>query len=183
MKRYYLYIHINKVNGKVYVGWTGNPKYRWNYGHGYSYNKHFFSAIKKYGWSKGFLHIIVRSDLSYNEALDLERRYIYLFRANDPQFGYNQTEGGEGCDKGKDSYSKKYQQEYDKQHYEENREERKAHQRQYYQDNKEAIKKKSKIYQDAHKEKIREYMRKYRDEHREKFREYQRKYSKKNPNI
>ena len=45
---YSVYIHINKVNGKKYVGVTrGKPENRWRKGNGYKYNTHFFSAIQK----------------------------------------------------------------------------------------------------------------------------------------
>ena len=39
-------------NGKVYIGITSREaKLRWNCGNGYNNNKHFKSAIVKYGWN------------------------------------------------------------------------------------------------------------------------------------
>ena len=47
---YTVYMHKNKINGKVYVGITKQkPKNRWNYGNGYLNSGHFIKAIRKYG--------------------------------------------------------------------------------------------------------------------------------------
>ena len=47
---YSVYKHITP-SGKVYIGLTGNePKRRWDCGHGYKSNPHFWNAIKLYGW-------------------------------------------------------------------------------------------------------------------------------------
>lgn len=86
------------------------------YGWGYKRNKHFFAAIQKYGWD-GFYHIKVRTGLSKDEANELERRWIYLFRADNHIYGYNHTKGGEGMDLGKDSYSKEYISDYNQQYH------------------------------------------------------------------
>ena len=52
MKRYWVYVHTCP-NGKRYVGCTTRvkPEFRWAEGKGYQTNKHFYSAIQKYGWS------------------------------------------------------------------------------------------------------------------------------------
>jgi len=48
---YKIYIHINKVNGKMYVGITKQtPEDRWKNGTGYDTSPKFYNAIKKYGW-------------------------------------------------------------------------------------------------------------------------------------
>ena len=61
---YYVYIHTCKVNGKKYVGVTGrNPESRWKEGRGYKTNKHFYSAILKYGWTN-FEHEVFEVDTS-----------------------------------------------------------------------------------------------------------------------
>lgn len=48
---YCVYAHINKVNGKIYIGQTcRKPEYRWNDGKGYKECTYFYNAIEKYGW-------------------------------------------------------------------------------------------------------------------------------------
>lgn len=55
-RKYIVYIHKNKINGKVYVGITHytNPEKRWSYG--YCGNPYFQSAISKYGFKSGTSH-------------------------------------------------------------------------------------------------------------------------------
>jgi group I intron endonuclease len=91
---YCLYVHKNKSNGKSYVGITSQPpKQRWHGGSNYSQNQHFTRAIKKYGWD-GFDHLIIKDNLSKEEACELEKYYIRELKSNDPEFGYNILDGG-----------------------------------------------------------------------------------------
>lgn len=98
-KNYKVYVHINKLNNKKYVGITKQDvKRRWQSGYGYfTQNKtnYFWNAIKKYGW-QGFKHIILEDNLTYEEANNKERYYISLYNSNNPKYGYNLTLGGEG---------------------------------------------------------------------------------------
>lgn len=90
-----VYIHKNKTNGKVYVGITSRkPEIRWKNGKGYVQNKHFSSAIEKYGWD-GFTHEIVCEGLQKEEAWRIERKLIEDNKSNNPLFGYNNSVGGE----------------------------------------------------------------------------------------
>lgn len=92
-----VYVHINKLNEKAYVGITSkeNPNHRWNSGRGYKENPYFYSAIEKYGWD-GFEHIIICDDLTESEAKQMERDLIKCWLTQDRSFGYNMTSGGDG---------------------------------------------------------------------------------------
>ena len=92
-----VYVHVNKADGKRYVGITSKPKpeHRWNGGRGYKENPHFYAAIEKYGWDE-FEHIIVESGLTHEEAKEMECSLISLWKTQDRNFGYNMTSGGEG---------------------------------------------------------------------------------------
>lgn len=96
-KLWTVYVHINKANGKAYVGITSkkNPNSRWNSGRGYWENPFFFSAINKYGWD-GFDHIVIRNDLQELDAKQMEKDLIKCWRTQEREFGYNMTSGGDG---------------------------------------------------------------------------------------
>lgn len=95
--KYCVYAHINKTNGKIYVGQTcKKPRERWSNGIGYKYNSHFWASIQKYGWD-GFEHEIIASNLTKEEADNFERLLIEKLNTINPDFGYNMTLGGEGC--------------------------------------------------------------------------------------
>ncbi len=87
-KKHCIYMHKNKVNGKVYIGQTlqDNPNNRWQNGHGYIKQSKFFSDIIKYGWLN-FEHIILERDLTQQEANDREDFWIKHF--NSCKNGYN----------------------------------------------------------------------------------------------
>ncbi len=95
-KRWCVYIHTNKINNKKYVGITSQipPEKRWDEGRGYYRNKHFTSAIKKYGWDN-FEHEIVADELTASEAEAMERCLIQEYNTMDQKYGYNLTSGGE----------------------------------------------------------------------------------------
>lgn len=96
-KPWKVYVHINKTNGKLYVGVTSKakPEHRWREGRGYHENTHFASAIKKYGWDN-FKHIILFDDLTEEQAKYTERLLIMTWQAQDNKHGYNMTSGGDG---------------------------------------------------------------------------------------
>ena len=67
-KSYCVYLHTNKINGKVYVGLTSmSPEERWKNGKGYCNNSHFKSAIEKYGWDN-FEHEIIKRGLTKDDG-------------------------------------------------------------------------------------------------------------------
>lgn len=81
-------------SGKVYIGITSRvPKYRWNKGNGYTSNKHFVNAIKKYGW-ENIKHEILFTDLTKEEAEAKEIELIAFYNSANPDFGYNRSLGG-----------------------------------------------------------------------------------------
>ena len=104
-----LYMHKNKINNKVYIGYTSyDANTRWGVngkrylakkGDKYRHSR-FAYALQKYGWDN-FEHIILRDDIdTIEEAHKLECELINKYNATDDRFGYNMTNGGEGT-KGK----------------------------------------------------------------------------------
>lgn len=94
-KRWYVYMHINKINDKKYIGITSMdpPAKRWNYGFGYQNSKHFWNAIQKYGWNN-FKHEILFAGLTKQEACDKEIELIALYDTTNQDMGYNVAPGG-----------------------------------------------------------------------------------------
>lgn len=96
-----VYIHENKINGKMYVGITGRePEKRWLKGKGYTKSKTVFSsAISKYGWD-GFYHYVISDKLTKVEAEKEEIDFIKIWNLTDREYGYNIARGGyEGLSK------------------------------------------------------------------------------------
>jgi group I intron endonuclease len=91
-----IYKYTNRINGKVYVGKTVNPRVRHNV-HTCNARKGsptlFARAIRKYG-----IESFIREFLCEIEELDgfVEMVFIAALKANNPSFGYNLTDGGEG---------------------------------------------------------------------------------------
>ena len=92
-----IYLHRNKINNKVYIGQTiqSNLNHRWKNGEGYKTCYYFYNAIQKYGWDN-FEHIILEQNENWTqeELNNKEKEYINLYKANNPQFGYNISSGG-----------------------------------------------------------------------------------------
>ena len=98
-KVYIVYQHKNKINGKSYIGITcQKPEYRWGAdGNRYIKCPLFWNAIQKYGWDC-FDHIILYTDLSEEEAYEMEQKIIAELHTTDPNYGYNLSIGGSGGD-------------------------------------------------------------------------------------
>ena len=91
---YCVYLHVNKIDGKKYVGQTCQiPEKRWKEGKGYKGCVHFFNAIIKYGWDN-FDHMIIADNLNHEEANYLETALITALKTMDSEYGYNMTSGG-----------------------------------------------------------------------------------------
>ena len=87
---YCVYKHVNKSNGKMYIGVTSNLYRRWqNKGARYSSSPVFYNAILKYGWD-GFDHVVIKRGLTKEEAFAMETSLIKEHRGN----LYNVAEGG-----------------------------------------------------------------------------------------
>lgn len=94
-----VYMHINKINGKKYIGITSkHPNKRWgNNGHGYKKNQHFWNAIQKYGWDN-FKHDILLTNETFDYVCKVEKCLIRHYKTNNYLYGYNLTSGGDkGC--------------------------------------------------------------------------------------
>ena len=102
-RKWIIYCHTNKINGKKYIGTTcKSPSHRWRgNGIGYCNNNHFYNAICKYGWNN-FEHTILFCNLTKDDAYLIESKLIKQFNTTDQDYGYNISSGGFG---GKGIYS------------------------------------------------------------------------------
>lgn len=106
MGEYTVYRHVTP-NGKMYVGITSQDvKQRWRRGNGYYNNKHFYSAINKYGWDN-IRHEVLLSGLSKNDANLAEMIFIHYWKLTDSNYGYNIENGGDAIDKHSDETKRK----------------------------------------------------------------------------
>lgn len=93
-EQHVVYVHINKINGKVYVGQTKSIKRRWKMeGIDYQKSSYFYNAIQKYGWDN-FEHKILKEGLSQEEANYWEDYYINYYDSLNHKKGYNIRHGG-----------------------------------------------------------------------------------------
>lgn len=97
-----IYCHINKINGKRYIGLSKNPKKRWGFqGNNYKNNHHklFWKAILKYGWNN-FDHLILEENIPTLEIANEREKYwiayYHTYIGDTNCWGYNATIGGDG---------------------------------------------------------------------------------------
>ena len=91
---YTIYAHVNKTNGKMYIGQTSvKPEERWKNGNAYKNSRYFSNAIEKYGWD-GFEHIILHSNLTKEQADLIEEELIKQYDTTNRAKGYNIRHGG-----------------------------------------------------------------------------------------
>lgn len=91
---YTIYKHTTP-SGKVYTGITEcTVEKRWENGSGYKSNKHFYSAIEKYGRDNIKYEIVV-TGLNKQQACKVEQSLIKYFDSTNPNKGYNHSIGGE----------------------------------------------------------------------------------------
>ena len=105
-KKYIVYLHVNKINGKVYVGITkyDDPNRRWRNGREYRRNVLFTRVINKYGWD-GFNHIVIFKNLPEEAASRIETLLIKRYRKRG--ICYNIADGGQGTSAMNDIIRKK----------------------------------------------------------------------------
>ena len=91
-----IYLHINKITNKKYVGrtcHTENPNKRWKNGEGYKKQPYFYNDIIKHGWDN-FEHIILESGIPDNLIDKKENYWINFYESNNPEKGYNSRASG-----------------------------------------------------------------------------------------
>lgn len=114
-----IYLFINKLNNKKYVGQTYN-KYtdRWTAHKNATDTFYFHLALQKYGWDNFDKYVIEQSDFRLNTPEEIESLkkwldsretyYIKQFNSNNKKFGYNLTEGGTCLPKTINNYTPKH---------------------------------------------------------------------------
>ena len=108
-----IYKITNKVNGKVYIGQTSQKRgFKDRYccegdgiervynfhkkakERGDSYNNHLLSSIERHGFDNFDVEEIFDYALSEEELDEKEMIYIWKYKSNNREFGYNVLEGG-----------------------------------------------------------------------------------------
>lgn len=94
MKKYYVYAYLNIITGKIYIGWSINPKRRWKQHCVTKDNTSFHNAIQKYG-EECFEQYIIAYSTNLKEIKQKEIKFIKQFNTIRPN-GYNLSKGGDG---------------------------------------------------------------------------------------
>lgn len=97
-----IYCHCNTINQKVYIGQTYREKQRKieHLSHSKVKNSHFYNAIANYGYDSFSYSVLCRISSKSIQNLkvvlnSLERFFIKKYKSNNPNFGYNNTIGGD----------------------------------------------------------------------------------------
>lgn len=99
---FYIYVVHNISSNKIYVGKSHAPQTRWLKHLKVSKHKrniekfYIHRAISKHGIAN-FTFTIIQSFKNESDSLNAEKYWIKYFKSNNKNFGYNLTEGGEGC--------------------------------------------------------------------------------------
>lgn len=93
---YTIYKVVNKINGKVYIGFDSNWPNRQQVHKSNSKNidYKFYRAIRKHGWDNFFWEILYQSKEKNHTLQHMENYFIKEY--NSFENGYNSTLGGEG---------------------------------------------------------------------------------------
>ena len=111
-----VYKITNTKNNKVYIGITTKKHgFRQRYGYGGdgiervynfhkrnqivggNYNSHLLWSIEKYGFKNFKVDEVFDVAYSESELKEKEINYIKKYKSNNQEFGYNHTDGGDGC--------------------------------------------------------------------------------------
>lgn len=93
---YKIYVHVNKKNGKLYIGQTSENDINRRFGKNGSYyhnSRYFYNAIQKHGW-ENFEHILLVDNINLEMANILEEELIKKYKTNNCKYGYNLKSGG-----------------------------------------------------------------------------------------
>lgn len=100
-----IYMIMNLINGKIYIGRAANPEKRWKMHRQISNRPNdknhqlIHKSIRKYG-SSNFLFRVIQKLFSDKESMEAETYWINFYKTNvyrfGNEFGYNLTDGGEG---------------------------------------------------------------------------------------
>ena len=114
---FYVYHILNLINGKMYIGQTKDPIRRWHKHIATACNSNkskshrlIHKVIKKYG-PDNFEFTVFQELKTFQEALLAEVYWINFYQTNviryGDQFGYNLSDGGDGCGSGPKSETHK----------------------------------------------------------------------------
>lgn len=112
-----VYKITNKINNKVYIGITSRKNgFKGRYSsrgkgiervynfhlqckeRGDGYNIHLFRSIEKYGFDNFEVDEEFDIAMDIEELKEKEKYWIEYYKSYDPQYGYNNTKGGDGVD-------------------------------------------------------------------------------------
>jgi group I intron endonuclease len=98
MNIYTIYKAVNKINGKVYIGFDSLwPRRKWHHkAKSQKNNQKFYCAIRKYGWDNFEWSIVYQSKENFHCLRVMEPFFIKEYNSFG-ELGYNMTLGGEGA--------------------------------------------------------------------------------------
>lgn len=98
MKTSFVYVVVNQLDNRMYIGKSNNWECRWKRHLRAVRNGNktkLYNAIRKYGQENFVCRLIETCD-SEDAAYAAEREWIVYFQTRDDRFGYNLAEGGRG---------------------------------------------------------------------------------------
>ena len=89
-----IYKYTNLINGRVYVGKTSQTLFQRHHQHRFGRHSPFNDALRKYGIKNFELESLIEVEPEFSSFAEMI--FISALKANNRQFGYNITAGGEG---------------------------------------------------------------------------------------